>query len=106
LHQLRTQDEVVEVSDDEAEFGQTKRVPFRGKPNGHGAIIVDEVQMVGRLCFQSSNNTVVGFCDPLESYQDLKDLFQPAPAALSDPLPLSRYATQFMFRDLSSGFEP
>jgi len=48
---------------------------------------------------------VVGFCDPLESYHDLKDLFQPAPAALSDPLPLSRYATQFMFRDLSSGFE-
>ena len=72
-------------------------------PLGEGVLILDEVKVVGKICWNSKNGKLSGIAMDGDALGSLKDLHAdfgqetgPAPA---------EYFLQFLWRDLSSDFD-
>lgn len=69
-------------------------------PMGDGALVFDEVKVIEKVIWNSKSHKFMGFAMDKDEFKNLQDVFQNP----TEPQP-TKYVLQFLWRDLTSGFD-
>lgn len=72
------------------------------KPLGIGALIFDEVKVIGKVALNMKNEKFLGLAMNEEEMHNLHDIFQTLQS--TDPVP-AEYILQFLWRDITSSYD-